>query len=73
MCGPSNEMRHLLQPKNTKVRSYWPFIKLQKTFYLSFNINKTECFSFKSGCVLWVENDKMRLHLQPNKTKVRLY
>ena len=42
-------------------------------FYPSFIANKTERFSFRSGCVLWVENDEMRCQLQPNKTKVRLY
>ena len=29
--------------------------------------------SFKSGCVVRVENDEMRSQLQPNKTKIRLY
>ena len=32
-----------------------------------------ERFSFKSGCVVRVENDEMRRQLQPNKTKIRLY
>ena len=49
--GLSNEMHCQLQPKKTKVRPYYPFIKLQKTFYLFFITNKTEHFSFKSGCV----------------------
>ena len=39
-------------------------------FYPSFITNKTERFSFESGCVLQVENDKMHRKLQPNKTKV---
>ena len=71
--GPSNKMCRQLQAKKTKVRSYLPFIKLQKTFYPSFITNKTERFSFKSGCVVWLENDEMHHQLQPNKTKVRLY
>ena len=32
-------------------------------FYPSFITNKTEHFSFKSGCVLRVENDEMRHQL----------
>ena len=29
-------------------------------FYLSFITKKTKCFSFKSGCVVRMENDEMR-------------
>ena len=57
---PSNEMRCQLQPKKTKVRLYKLFKSEQKTFYPSFITNKTECFSFKSGCIVRVENDEMR-------------
>ena len=32
-------------------------------FYLPFIVNKTKRFSFKSGCVIWVENDEMRRQL----------
>ena len=42
-------------------------------FYPSLITNKTEEFSYKSGCVVWVENDEMRHQLQPNKTKIKLY
>ena len=42
-------------------------------FYLSFITNKIEHFSFKSGCVVRVENGEMCLQLQPKKAKVRLY
>ena len=30
-----------------------------KGIYPPFITNKTECFSYKSGCVVLVENDKM--------------
>ena len=30
-------------------------------------------FSFKSGFVVWVENDEMHCQLEPKKTEVRLY
>ena len=42
--------------------------------YQSFSTSKTERCSFKSGCVILVENDEMHRQLQPNKTKMsRLY
>ena len=61
--GPSNEMRRQLQPKNIKVRLYWPLIQQQKMFYPPFITNKTKCFSFKSGCIVHVENGEMRRQL----------
>ena len=48
--GPSNEMRHLR-------------IYQKKKFYLSFSTNKTERFSFKSGCVVQVKNGEMHCQL----------
>ena len=55
--GPSNEMRHQLQPKKTKVRLHKPFIHIAlKDVLPVFVANKTECFSFKSGCAIGVEN-----------------
>ena len=56
--GPSNKMRCQLQPKKTKLRLYYLFIKQQKTFYPSFIANKMEHFSFKSGCVVRAEMTK---------------
>ena len=53
--GPSKEMRHHLQPKKTKVTLYYLCILQQNMFYLSYITNKTECLSFKSGCVVRVE------------------
>ena len=38
----------------TKVTMYQPLIQQQKTIYLLYIANKTECSSFKSGCVLQV-------------------
>ena len=46
-CGPSNKMRTWLQPKETKVKHYMA----AKGIICA---NKTECFSFKGGCVIWV-------------------
>ena len=70
--GPSNEMCRQLQPKKTKVTLLSEYITT-KDIYLPFITNKTEHTSFKSGCVVRVENGKMRIQLQPKKTKVRLY
>ena len=57
--GTSNKMRRQLKPKKAKVRLHKAFIKQQKTFRLPFITNKTKCFSFKSGCVVCVENGKL--------------
>ena len=61
--GPDNEMRHQLQLKKTSVAVFYP----------SFLANKTERFSFKSGCVIRVENGEIRHQLQLKKNKIRLY
>ena len=61
--GPSSEIRRQLQPKKVKVTLYYPFIQQQKTFYPPFITNKTKRYSFKNGCVLRVENCKMRCQL----------
>ena len=55
--SPGNEMRHQLQPKKIKV-----YIGTKDVFP-SFITNKTEHFSFNSGCAVQVENDKMRRQL----------
>ena len=39
-------------------------------FYPPFISNKMEQFSFKSGCVVRVENDEIRCQLQSSKTNV---
>ena len=41
-------------------------------FYPPFISNKTEQCSFKSGCVVQVENDEIRCQLQSSKTNVRI-
>ena len=48
--GPSNEMRCQLQPKKTKGNAVLSIYiaKVSPPFIT----NKTECFSFKSGCVI---------------------
>ena len=61
--GPSNEIHHKLQLKKNKVTLYDPFIPQQKAFYQPFMTNKTEHFSFKSGCVVLVENGETRRQL----------
>ena len=57
--GPSNKMQCHLQPKKTKV-TYHPFTQQQKTLYPPLITDKTKRFSFRSGCVIRVENGKMR-------------
>ena len=54
--GPSNEMRHQLKPKKAKSEAVLTVYKAAKTFYPPFITNKMKCFSFKSGCVVGVEN-----------------
>ena len=62
--GPSNEMHCQLQLKKAKVRLHVLAIYIAaKTFYLPFITNKTEHFSFKSGCVVQVENGEMHCKL----------
>ena len=69
----SIEMCRDVQPKKNKVTLYHLRILQQKTLYPPFITNKTERFSFKSGCVIEVDNDEMRSQLKPKKAKVRLY
>ena len=46
----------------------------KKAFYMLFIINKTDCISFKRGCVVQVENGKMYHHqLQPKKAVFAIY
>ena len=52
--GPSNTIRCQLQPKNPKIRRF---------SRPSFNTSKTKHFNFKSGCVVRIENGKMRRQL----------
>ena len=61
--GFNNEMRSQLQLKKNEVMLYYLFILQQKAFYLPFMPNKTERFSFKSGCVVLVENGEKRHQL----------
>ena len=70
---PQYKMHHQSQPNKIKIRLYQLFMQQQKIFYLSFITNQMECFSFKSECVVRVENGKMCRQLQLRKTKVRLY
>ena len=49
--GLSNEARHELLPRKSKVMLYLPFISQFNQLYIT---NKTECFSFKSGHAMWV-------------------
>ena len=49
--------------KEDKGKAVLAVYKAAKAFYLSFIPNKTERFSFKSGCVVRVENDKMHHQL----------
>ena len=41
-----------LLSKKCKVMVYVPFISQYKPFNLLYFTNKTECFSFKSGCAV---------------------
>ena len=72
--GSRNEMHLQLKPKKAKV------IKALLVIYIAaydispaFIANKTKCFSFKSGCVVRVENSKMHFQLKPKKANVKLY
>ena len=51
--GPRDEICHWLQPK--------------KMFYLPFIASKTKSISFKSGCVVYVENGIMLCQKRPRK------
>ena len=56
-------MRHQLQPKKTEVRRIIHLYNSKRHFISpSLLTRQLECFGFKSGCVVQVENDKMRRH-----------
>ena len=62
--GSSNKMHCQLHPKKTKVKQYDSLMYQLKEFYPPpFITSKILCFSFKSGCVLRVENGKMHCQL----------
>ena len=72
-CGPSNEMRHQLQPKKTTVRLYWPLILQQKASFALYITSKTKdgpCHRYNAW--MWCENN-MCPQLQLKKIEVRLY
>ena len=48
--SPGYEMRRKLQLKKTKGNAV---LAIYVALYLPFITNKTERFSFKSGCVIW--------------------
>ena len=52
-CGLSNETCHELWPKKSKVMLFANYYMV-KSIYPVVHANKMECFSFKSGCVMWV-------------------
>ena len=56
----SNKMRRQLQPKKIKVMLYHLFAK---DIYPTLLTYKMECFSFKSGSIIWVKNGEMRCQL----------
>ena len=76
--NPSNKMLCQLQPKKTKVMLCYSFTYVYNSkirfIHCTYFANKTERFSFKSGCVVWVTDVEMRRQLKPKKTnyKVRL-
>ena len=58
--GPSNETSRQLQPKKSYTsRSY----SSKRQFTRSSSLTETKCFSFKSECVVRVENNEMRCQL----------
>ena len=52
--GPSNKTRRQLQPNRTKVRIYVlaVYIHSSKSLFTRPSLDKMECFSFISGCVV---------------------
>ena len=67
--GPSNKIRHQLQPKKTEVRLYIA----AKGVISAYITNKTEHGPFRHyNAWAWPESQNSSL-LQPKKTKVRLY
>ena len=50
--GLSNKARCELLPKSSKIILYVPFVSQEKPFNQLYITNKTERFSFKSGCAM---------------------
>ena len=71
--GPRDKMCCQLQPKQTKaINAALSVYIIAKGVLPPFITNKIEHLSFKSGCVILVENGETPHQLQPKKAKVRL-